>query len=231
MDKVNLSAVNIILPFERNALEPYLSEESISLHLLHHQAYINNYKKLETEYPDLANKEDIEALLTDLSYELEGEGVDFGPAKVFQNAGQIWNHNFFWQSMAKDKKPSEKIIKIIENSYGSMEKFREDFINEGMSGFGSYWLWIVAIGSDCIDLLVTDNADSPNFSTSEYYTSKFSAKKEELTPLIACDVWEHSFYVTYKNQKKTYLENFFDHLINWEFLENRLMQINSAVEE
>ena len=229
MTKVNLSAVEIILPFEKNELEPYISEEAIGLHLLHHKSYLNNFKKMSLEYQDLLHTDDLESFLMQLSYELEG--VDFGPVKLFQNAAQIWNHNFFWQSMSKNKKPSQKIFQIIEKSYGSIDNFRASFIKEGMSGFGSYWLWIVLIDKNKIDLLVTQNADSPNFSLNSYHTSKFSVKQGEyLTPLINCDIWEHSFYVDYKNEKKKYLETFFDHLINWDFAERRMKDANSSEE-
>ena len=184
---------------------------------------------MSLEYQDLLDIDDLESFLMKLSYELEG--VDFGPVKLFQNAAQIWNHNFFWQSMSKNKKPSQKILEIIENSYGNVNNFRTSFIKEGMSGFGSYWLWMVLIDKNKIDLLITQNADSPNFSLNGYHTSKFSVKQGEyLVPLITCDIWEHSFYVDHKNEKKKYLETFFDHLINWDFAERRMEEIHSSEE-
>lgn len=220
----------IIVPFEVNSLEPYLSENAIKLHLLHHQAYLDNYTKLlDEQYKDFAEA-DLESNLMKLSYELEG--IDFGPIKLFQNAAQIWNHNFFWSSLGKDKQPKGKILQAIKNSYESIEVFRKSFIEAGMSSFGSCWLWIVAIDQNVIDLMVTSNADSPKFSVNSYNTIRESMEQDgDILPLIACDIWEHAFYPDHQNKKKKYLEVFFDHLINWDFAEEQLSEVFSPVQD
>ena len=214
----------IIMPYEANALEPYFSETAIKLHLLHHEAYVNAYKKFITDQYREFYESDLEYNLMKLSYELEG--IDFGPIKFFQNAAQVWNHNFFWASMAKDNKPSEKMLQLINESYGSINNLRNSFIEAGMSTFGSCWLWIVAIDRNVLDLMVTSNADSPKFSINSYHTVREAVEQDsDIVPLIGCDVWEHSFYPDYQNRKREYLTTFFDHLINWDFAEQQLSSV------
>ena len=123
---------------------------------------------------------------------------------ILNNAEQAWNHAFLWESMTPDggEMPDGEIRRLIENQFGSFEKFRDEFRSAAIALFGSGWVWLVLDG-DKLRILTTSNADSPVAT--------------DMLPLLVLDVWEHAYYLDYKNERKRYVENFLDKLINWKF--------------
>lgn len=189
------------LPYADNALEPYISAKTISFHYgKHHQGYVDNLNKLvagtpmataslETIVQDTAGKEDKTA--------------------VFNNAAQVWNHDFFWKSMkpAGGGKPSGKLAEMIDKSFGSYETFAKEFQATGLAQFGSGWVWLVQDG-ETLKIVKTSNADTP------------AAHGQHA--LLTCDVWEHAYYLDYQNRRKDFVQTFLDDLVNWDFAASRL---------
>ena len=180
------------LPYAKDALAPHVSAETLEFHYgKHHQAYVTNLNNLikGTEYDSL----DLEAI------------IKKAPAGgLFNNAAQVWNHTFFWNSM-KPKgggKPAGALATAIDRDFGSYDNFRKEFISAGMAQFGSGWTWLV-LAEGKLKIVTTANADTP---------IKGSAK-----PIITADVWEHAYYPTYKNLRQKFLEVFLDNLVNWDF--------------
>lgn len=177
------------LPYAVDALEPHYSAENIQLHHgKHHAAYVAKLNELQ---PD-ASDANLEAL------------VKTSIGGVFNQAAQIWNHTFFWNSMKPNGggKPAGELAVAIDRDFGSFDNFRKEFISAGMAQFGSGWAWLV-VAEGKLKIVTTANADTP---------IKGGAK-----PLITADVWEHAYYPTYKNLRQKYLEVFLDKLVNWEF--------------
>jgi len=189
------------LDYKKDALSPIMSEQTLDLHHgKHHQTYITNLNNFikGTEYEKLSLEEIIKKSFTDKS-----------KAGIFNNASQHWNHNLFWKCMKPNGggKMTKKIEESIKSSFGSIEKFRMEFINAGTTQFGSGWCWL-SVNKDKLVVTKTPNAENPIV--------------QGMKPLLGCDVWEHSYYLDYKNKRPVYLENFFDKLINWEFVESNL---------
>ena len=189
------------LDYTKDALSPVMSEQTLDLHHgKHHQTYITNLNNFikGTEYEKLSLEEIIKKSFNDKS-----------KSGIFNNASQHWNHNLFWKCM-KPKgggKMPKQIEESIKSSFGSIEKFRTEFINAGTTQFGSGWCWL-SVNKDKLVVTKTPNAENPIV--------------HGMKPLLGCDVWEHSYYIDYKNKRPVYLENFFDKLINWEFVESNL---------
>jgi Fe-Mn family superoxide dismutase len=177
------------LPYAVDALEPHYSKENVELHHgKHHNAYVVKLNELKPDASD--------AVLEQIVKSSDGA--------VFNQSAQIWNHTFFWHSM-KPKgggKPSGELAAAIDRDFGSFDNFRKEFINAGMTQFGSGWAWLVVEGGK-LKVVKTANADTP---------IKGAAK-----PLLTADVWEHAYYPTYKNLRQKFLEVFLDQLANWEF--------------
>ena len=188
------------LDYSNSALYQIMSEQTLDLHHgKHHQTYItnlNNFVK-DSEYEKLS----LEEIITKSSKE--------NKAGIFNNASQHWNHNLFWKCMKPNGggKIPGKLENKINKDFGKVEKFREEFIKAGVTQFGSGWCWL-SMQNDKLVISKTPNAENPLI-----YGMK---------PLLGCDVWEHSYYLDYKNKRPVYLENFFDKLINWEFVESNL---------
>ena len=187
------------LPYASDALMPHMSPETFEYHHgKHHQAYVDNGNKLVagSEYEGRSMEEIIAASF----------GKNPG---VFNNVAQVFNHNFFWNSM----KPSggggmpEKLAAMVNESFGGFEQFREAFVQGGMTQFGSGWVWLV-LKNDKLEIMKTPNAENPLVHGA--------------TPLITCDVWEHAYYIDYRNARPKFLETFVDSLANWEFAEANL---------
>ena len=177
------------LPYATDALEPFYNKENVELHHgKHHNAYVVKLNELKPDATD--------AGLVELIKTSEGG--------VFNQAAQIWNHTFFWHSMKKGGggKPTGAIAAAIDRDFGSYDNFRKEFINAGMTQFGSGWAWLVVEGGK-LKVVKTANADTP--------------LKGAATALITADVWEHAYYPTYKNLRQKFLETFLDSLVNWEF--------------
>ena len=181
------------LPYAKNALAPVISEETIEYHYgKHHAAYVTNLNKfiVGTEFADMS-LEDI---------------VKKAPAgPIFNNAAQVWNHTFYWNCMAPGKggAPSGDLAAKINATFGSFEKFKEEFSAKAVGVFGSGWFWLVKNADGSLALEGTSNAACP-----------LTAGKK---PLLTCDVWEHAYYVDYRNLRAKYVESFWN-LVNWDFV-------------
>ena len=183
------------LPWSNDALAPRISAETIEYHYgKHHAGYV---KKLNAAIAgtDLADKslEDIIAA---------GGGT-------FNNAAQVWNHTFYWNSMKPSGggEPTGAIADAINSSFGDYSKFAEQFSNAAATQFGSGWAWLVANGNK-LEIKKTKDADTPLGS--------------KVTPLLTIDVWEHAYYIDYRNARPQYISTFLDHLVNWDFANKNL---------
>jgi superoxide dismutase, Fe-Mn family len=184
------------LPWAENALAPHISPETIQYHYgKHHNAYVVNLNKLIEGTPN-ANKS------------LE-EIVKSSEGGVFNNAAQVWNHTFYWNSMKPGGggKPTGALLEQVNASFGSYEKLREEMTAAATTQFGSGWAWLVKEGGK-LAVKKTPNAETPLTT---------SAK-----PLLTLDVWEHAYYIDYRNLRPKYIETFFDHLVNWDFAAGNL---------
>ena len=190
-----------LLPFAQDALEPYISAKTMSFHYWkHHQAYVDNLNKLVAGTP--MAKETLEQIIKETA-----GATDKAP--IFNNAAQNWNHTFFWWSMKKGGggTPGDRLLGMINKSFGSLDSFKTNFVTTAVSQFGSGWAWLVQDGNT-LKIVKTANADTP--------------VAHGQIPLITCDVWEHAYYLDYQNRRKDFVEAFLDHLVNWEFAESQL---------
>jgi Fe-Mn family superoxide dismutase len=179
------------LPYAKDALAPHLSAESFSFHYdKHHQAYLTNLEKLISGTPEAEKS-------------LE-EIVKSSSGKVFNNAAQVWNHDFFWASMKPGGggEPTGALADAIKRDFGSYADFRKQFADAAVAQFGSGWAWLIKDG-DALKIVTTSNADTP------------LARGQK--PLLTCDVWEHAYYIDYRNLRAKFVETFLDHLVNWDF--------------
>jgi superoxide dismutase, Fe-Mn family len=183
------------LPYEMNALEPYLSKETLEYHYgKHHQSYVTNLNKL-TENSEHANSS-----LEDL--------IKTASGGVYNNAAQIWNHSFYWNCLTPGgSKISAPLSQLITENFGSLEKFKEDFAKASATLFGSGWAFLVKTADGKLAIRQESNAGNP--------------LRQNETPLLTCDVWEHAYYIDYRNLRPKYLENFWQ-LVNWNFVEKNL---------
>jgi superoxide dismutase, Fe-Mn family len=189
------------LPFEKDSLAPFISEKTIDFHYgKHHKTYVNNLVKL-IENTDLET-ETLENIIKKTVGDSSKEGI-------FNNAAQVWNHTFYWNSISPSGGgiPTGSIAEKIKADFGSIEKFVEEFKNAGLNQFGSGWAWLI-LKEGKLEVTKTSNADTP-----------FA---HGLKPLLTVDVWEHAYYLDYQNKRVEYLENFIKNLINWEFADSLL---------
>lgn len=180
------------LPYDKNALAPHISAETLDFHHgKHHQAYVTNLNKLVEGKPE-ANKTLEEVVLS-------SEGG------VFNNAAQIWNHNFYWPSMKPNGGglPGGELASAINRDFGSVDKLIEELSNAAATQFGSGWAWLVLGADKKLAVTKTSNADLP--------------LKHGQKPLLTIDVWEHAYYIDYRNARPKYIDTFFKHLVNWDF--------------
>ncbi|WP_240097089.1 superoxide dismutase [Thermomonas flagellata] len=180
------------LPYDRTALEPHISAETLDYHYgKHHKAYVDNLNKLieGTEYADTPLEEIVRT----------SQGA------VFNNAAQVWNHTFYWHCLSPSGggRPGGRLAEAIDAAFGSFEKFQEDFTKTAIGTFGSGWGWLVQRPDGRLALASTSNAGTPLTG--------------EDTPLLTCDVWEHAYYIDYRNLRPKYLEAFWK-LVNWDFV-------------
>ncbi|MAV98549.1 MAG: superoxide dismutase [Rhodobiaceae bacterium] len=190
------------LPYAHDALGPYMSSETLEFHHdKHHQAYVTNGNNILAE-TDLKN-ESLENIV------IKSHGNNAG---LFNNAAQHYNHIHFWKMMTPggSKVPSNLESKINED-LGGMDKFRADFINAGVTQFGSGWCWL-ELKDGKLNVSKTPNGENPLVNGA--------------TPLLGCDVWEHSYYIDYRNARPKYLEAWFDNLVNWEYVTELLENSN-----
>ncbi len=187
------------LPYADTALEPHISANTISFHYgKHHKAYVDNLNKM-IEGTDLAGKS-LEEIIKASAGKAEQQGI-------FNNAAQVWNHTFYWNSMAPNGggKPSGALAKAIDDSFGSFEAFAEKFKTAGATQFGSGWAWLLARGGK-LEVRKTANADTP-------------LTEAGVTPLLTMDVWEHAYYLDFQNRRPDYMGAFLGNLVNWDFAE------------
>lgn len=184
------------LPYALNALEPYISGKTLELHHdKHHQGYVDKLNELVVG-KSLEGKTLEEIIL------LSAHNPEM--VSLFNNAAQDWNHSFYWRSMKAQGggQPQGKLLEAIKKDFGSYEEFRKQFIDAGMRVFGSGWVWLVMEG-ETLKITATANADLPLLANQ--------------TALLVCDVWEHAYYLDYQNRRRSYVEIFLDHLVNWDF--------------
>ena len=183
------------LPYSKDALAPHISAETLEYHHgKHHKAYVDNLNKLLDGKPE-ASKSLEEVIMS-------------SEAGVFNNAAQIWNHTFYWSSMKANGggKPTGDLAAAIDRDFGSFDKFKEEFTQAGITQFGSGWAWLVLDGGK-LKVTKTPNADLP--------------MKHGQKALLTMDVWEHAYYIDFRNARPKYIETFLTSLANWDFaLEN-----------
>ena len=182
------------LPYEINALEPYISANTITYHYgKHYKTYVDNLNKLIAG--SKFEKMSLEDIICETAEKAEYRGI-------FNNAAQAWNHEFFWKSMRPNGggEPKPELKKMIERDFGSVAKFKEDFKTAALGQFGSGWAWL-AEDNGQLKIIKTSNADNP--------------LPYKLKPLFTIDVWEHAYYLDYQNRRADFVEAFLEHLVNW----------------
>jgi Fe-Mn family superoxide dismutase len=179
------------LPFDKNALAPHMSEETLEYHYgKHHQTYVTNLNKLipGTEFENLSLEEIVKK----------------ASGGVFNNAAQIWNHTFFWNSLSPNGggAPSGALGDAINAKWGSYDKFKEEFAKVAVATFGSGWAWLVKKTDGSLDIVSTSNAATPLTTDSK--------------ALLTIDVWEHAYYIDYRNARPKFVEAYWN-IVNWDF--------------
>lgn len=185
------------LPYAQDALAPHISAQTLDFHHgKHHAAYVKNLNGL-IDGSDLADKS-----LEDVILAVAGDAAKAG---VFNNAAQIWNHTFYWNSMAPNGggAPTGALAEAIDRDFGSFDAFKTAFAQAGATQFGSGWAWLVAVNGK-LEVRKTGNAETP-------------LTEDGVTPLLTMDVWEHAYYLDFQNRRPDYISTFLDHLVNWEF--------------
>ncbi|QFR39068.1 superoxide dismutase [Fe] [Candidatus Gracilibacteria bacterium 28_42_T64] len=185
-----------VLPYEMNALEPHISEETLQYHYgKHHNTYVMKLNGLipGTEFEG----KDLETI------------IKTSNGGVFNNAAQIWNHTFYWNCLAPNAGgiPDGSLLEAIENNFESFENFKEKFTASAVNNFGSGWTWLVKNLEGKLEIVNTSNAETP-------LTGNYKV-------LLTCDVWEHAYYIDYRNVRPDYLAAFWN-LVNWDFVNSNL---------
>ena len=180
------------LPYEKNALEPHISAETLEYHYgKHHQTYVTNLNKLiaGTEFENMG--------LEDIVKKASGG--------IFNNAAQVWNHTFYWNCLSPSGggAPSGALADAINQAFGSFDAFKEKFSTSAATNFGSGWTWLVKSADGGVEIVNTSNAATP--------------LADGKTALLTCDVWEHAYYIDYRNARPKYVEAFWN-LVNWDFV-------------
>jgi Fe-Mn family superoxide dismutase len=184
------------LPFAKNALEPHISQETLEYHYgKHHKAYVTKLNGL------IEGPEHQEKTLVDI--------IDSAQGAIFNNAAQVWNHTFYWNCMKPggSGNPAGDLADAIKRDFGSLDRFKEDYSKAGASLFGSGWVWLV-LNNGKLEITQGANADLP--------------MKHGQTALLTMDVWEHAYYIDYRNARPDYIETFVNELINWDFVAKNL---------
>lgn len=184
------------LPYAMSALAPHISEETLEYHYgKHHQTYVTNLNNLikGTEFENLS--------LEDIIKKSSGG--------LFNNAAQVWNHTFYWNSLSPNGggAPGGKLGAAIDKAFGSFDEFKGKFSQTAITTFGSGWAWLVKKADGSLDIVSTSNAGTPMTSGQ--------------TALLTCDVWEHAYYIDYRNARPKYVEHFWE-LVNWDFVAKNL---------
>lgn len=189
------------LPYADNALDPVITAQTIGFHYgKHHTTYLNTLNKLASEDAALQGKSLVEII----------KATHGKNAAAFNNAAQVWNHDFYWDSLKPNGggKPTGKIADLIKDSFGDYDKFKTDFAQTGVTQFGSGWAWLCLEGGKLV-FKKTGNAENP-------------LTMSGVTPLLTLDVWEHAYYLDWQNKRVDHLNAAIDKLLNWEFAEKNL---------
>jgi len=184
------------LPFSRDALEPYISKNTLEFHYgKHHQAYVNNLNKLAPG-SDFEN-----ATLEEIIRKSSGG--------IFNNGAQVWNHSFYWQCLSPEGggEPKGTVADALDASFGSFAAFKEQFTSAAATLFGSGWAWLVKGEDEKLKIVQESNAGNP--------------LRNGMTPLLTCDVWEHAYYLDKQNRRPDYIADFW-HLVNWDHVKKGL---------
>jgi Fe-Mn family superoxide dismutase len=185
------------LPYKPDALVPFISAETLEFHYgKHHQAYVNNLNGL---IPGTGfENSDLESMIR------SAEGA------IFNNAAQVWNHTFYFESFSKDgmKVPAGPLAAEINRTFGSFESFRELFTRSAATLFGSGWAWLAKNNDGTLQILQESNAGNP--------------LRKGLKPLLTCDVWEHAYYIDYRNRRPDYIKSFWE-ILDWEIISARYL--------
>lgn len=189
------------LKYGYDALEPYIDRETMELHHgKHYKGYIDNFKKAISTYPELQNKS-----LEELLLNLESLPKDIQQS-VRNNGGGTYNHEFFWDILTPNspKKPSGNLAKAIDRDFGGFDNFKEEFKKASLARFGSGWCWLLSDKDGKLSIESTPNQDTP--------------VPLHLKPIIGIDLWEHAYYLTYRNRRNEYVDNFWN-IVNWSLAE------------
>jgi Fe-Mn family superoxide dismutase len=184
------------LPYAKDALQPHISAETLEFHHgKHHQTYVTNLNNMikGTEYENLSLEEIIQK----------------STGGVFNNSAQVWNHTFFWNCMTPNGggAPTGQVADAINAKWGSFDKFREEFNKSALGNFGSGWTWLVQKTDGSVDIVNTSNAGTPLTTTDK--------------PLLTADVWEHAYYIDYRNARAKFLDAFWN-VVNWNFVNQNM---------
>lgn len=184
------------LPYAKNALEPHISAETIEYHYgKHHQAYVNNLNNLipGTEFENMTLEEIV----------MKSTGG------IFNNAAQVWNHSFYWHCLSPNGggEPDGALRSAIDKAFGSFEEFKKKFTQAAITTFGSGWAWLVQNKDGSLAIVSTSNAATPMTAGQK--------------ALLTCDVWEHAYYIDYRNARPSYVDHFWN-LVNWDFVAKNL---------
>mmetsp|Transcript_13836 Transcript_13836/g.20956 ORF Transcript_13836/g.20956 Transcript_13836/m.20956 type:complete len:194 (+) Transcript_13836:38-619(+) len=185
------------LPYPKNGLEPHINEETINYHYgKHHAGYVTKLNALANTQTELA----------DMSLE---QIIRTKTGKPYNLAAQIWNHTFYWNCMCKNGggAPTGKIATLIDNQFGSFDAFKKQFNNEAGTHFGSGWAWVVRDDNNKLSIISTHDAVNP--------------LSQGKTPVLTCDVWEHAYYIGFRNARGSYIDAWWN-LINWEYVNKNL---------
>lgn len=191
------------LPFSKNSFLPHFSAETFDYHHgKHHQAYVTNLNNLLQDNKKFLNNNLEEIIIK--SYNSD--------SAIFNNAGQIWNHTFFWHSIKPNGggKPSNRLSEQINKDFASLENFITEFKQTAIGQFGSGWAWLI-FHEGKLQIMKTLNAETPIV--------------KGIYPLLTCDVWEHAYYIDYRNRRPDYITTYINHMINWQFAEQRFNNI------
>ena len=184
------------LPYKMDALEPFISKETLEYHYgKHHQAYVNN---LNNMVPG-----------TEFEHASLEEVVKKSQGGVFNNGAQVWNHSFYWDCLSPNGggAPTGTVLDALTESFGSFDNFKDQFSKAAATLFGSGWAWLVKTGDGKLEIVQESNAGNPMTSGK--------------TPLLTCDVWEHAYYIDKRNKRPEYIADFWN-LVNWDFLKKNL---------
>lgn len=184
------------LPYAMDALSPHISKETLEYHYgKHHQAYVTNLNKLIVD--------------SDFATMTLEQVIKKSSGGIFNNAAQVWNHTFYWHCLSPNggSEPTGKLADAIQLAFGSFAAFQEQFTQTAITTFGSGWAWLVQDEQGHLKIISTSNAATP--------------MTQGLTALLTCDVWEHAYYIDYRNARPTYLNAFWQ-LVNWDFVASNL---------